>query len=346
MRDAQSLLDRILAYSRGDISDAEVEELLGRVDRSMLYRITEAVLSEDPQGCLQALNTLYDSGIEVRQFYYAYLEHLRDLMLAKMSNAPAALLDIPEEDAQEIMRLANRATAEDLRSYFRLWFSSEEEINRSALPKIALEMCCLEMVNVKKSIPIDDVLKKLDDLQQRLGGKVGSVAAPPQYASGAGAPAVVKEPARSLREKPAPYTPSPADVAAVTPARSDDEKDTAGFLAYIRQKDLPLASQLEHGNISMSDKNEIIIELPGNSFFLDNIKDGNTGKKISSYGEEFFKCIMTVRVVTGEHAAPEDYEQKKNLERKKKQQEALHNPLIQKILETFDGKIIEVKTEL
>jgi len=51
--------------------------LLGRVDRSFLFKITEALTAADPEGSLTVLNTIYESGFDLRQFYYAYLEHLR-----------------------------------------------------------------------------------------------------------------------------------------------------------------------------------------------------------------------------------------------------------------------------
>jgi hypothetical protein len=62
--------------------------------------------------------------------------------------------------------------------------------------------------------------------------------------------------------------------------------------------------------------------------------------------EEFFKKRLTVTVVpvrkVQQHAGP----QPKELDRKKKVHDAMHNPLIQKIVETFEGEIVEVKTDV
>ena len=341
MRDAQSLLDRILAYCHDEVKDADIEELLGRVDRSFLFKITEAITAEDPEGCLTALNTIYESGFDLRQFYYAYLEHLRDLMVAKVSSGNLSWLDMPEEELREVVRLAQTVSAEKLQRMFRLWYATENEINQSPLPKVALEMCLLEMIHAQQSIPVAEVLQKLDELQEKIAGAPGALG--PALGSSARSTAPVKNPAGSGYMAPAEAT---EPLTTVLPESSAGKRDASGFLAFVRQRNLPLASQLEHGTIRLQEDQELLIELPADSFFLETIKDRETGNKIKELCEEFFKKQLTVTVVpvrkVQQHAGP----QPKELDRKKKVHDAMHNPLIQKIVETFEGEIVEVKTDV
>ncbi|MCX5895275.1 MAG: DNA polymerase III subunit gamma/tau [Proteobacteria bacterium] len=347
MRDAQSLLDRILSYGRDEVRDEDVEELLGRVDRGFLYRITEALLSEDAQACIASLNTMYESGVDIRQFYYAYLEHLRDLMLAKVSSHPETWMDVPEEDLKEVVRLSSLATADELKRYVRVWFSLEEEINRSALPKIALEMCFLEMVTIKETLPLDEALKKLDELQKKIEGG-GGTPGTALFTPGHKPPAMVREEQGRgfYSTRPAAAQGSEGSTSMAS-AGAEGDQDACGFLDFIRQKNLPLASQLEHGKITVRANNEIIIELPADSFFLENLRDSETEKKIRSLCEEFFKRKMGITVVASEKKTiASGSENKKDQEQKKRKQEALHNPIVQKIIDAFDGEIIDVKTDV
>ncbi len=347
MRDAQSLLDRILAYCPDEVKDADIEELLGRVDRSFLFKITEALAAADPAGCLTALNTLYESGFDLRQFYYAYLEHLRDLMVAKVSSGSSAWMDMPEEELKEVARLAQSLSTEKLQRVFRLWYAAENEINQSPLPKVALEMCLLEMIHAQQSIPVEEVLQKLDALQQKITGAPGAQSpvwgAPAKSASPAGKYSPVKNPAASG------YPARPEAVEqpeTVLPDETEGKRDTAEFLAFVRQRNLPLASQLEHGTLRLQDDRELLIELPADSFFLESINDRETGNKIKGLCEEFFKKQLQVTVVPVKKAQQHAGSQPKELDRKKKVHDAMHNPLIQKIVETFEGEIVEVKTDI
>ena len=108
-------------------------------------------------------------------------------------------MDLPEEELKEAERLCASCSADDLQRYFRLWFSAEDEISRSPLPKIALEMCLLEMIRAKRSIPVDEVLQRLETLQQQFATgapKRAAAAAPPEPRS-----------AYSVKEDPAPMHP-------------------------------------------------------------------------------------------------------------------------------------------
>jgi DNA polymerase-3 subunit gamma/tau len=340
MRDAQSLLDRILSYCGAEARDADVEELLGRVDRGVLHKITAALLADDAQACLETLNTIYESGFDLRQFYYAYLEHLRDLMVVKVSRASTGWMDMPEEELKEAERLSAACSADDLQRYFRLWFSAEDEISRSPMPKIALEMCLLEMIQAKRSIPVDEVLQRLETLQQQF-----ATGAPKRVAPAA---APIPPAAYSVKEDQAPIPRSPAPHAQTVPTQPQAhlrEQPAGSFLDFIRQHNLPLASQLEHGHMLLRGESELVIELPANSFYLENIKNRETEKIIQQLGEEFFKRTLKLTVVAGAQNSVVSNEDDRDQERKKKRQEALRNPLVQKIIDSFDGEIVEVRTE-
>ena len=346
MRDAQSLLDRILAYCPDEVKDADIEELLGRVDRSFLFKITEALTAADPEGSLTALNTIYESGFDLRQFYYAYLEHLRDLMVAKVSSGSLAWMDMPEEELKQVVRLAQTVSAENLQRIFRLWYAAENEINQSPLPKVALEMCLLEMIHAQQSIPIDEVLQRLDALQQKIASAPGAHSpvwsAPPKSAAPAGKHEPVKNSAASGYPAPAEAAEQPATLVAEGTA---GKRDASGFLAFVRQRNLPLASQLEHGTMRLQGE-ELLIELPADSFFLETINDRETGNKIKELCAEFFKKQLKVTVAPVKKSQQHAGAPPKELDRKKKVHDAMHNPLIQKIVETFEGEIVEVKTDI
>jgi DNA polymerase-3 subunit gamma/tau len=347
MRDAQSLLDRILAYCPDEVQDADIEELLGRVDRSFLYKITEALTAANPEGCLSVLNTVYEAGCDLRQFYYAYLEHLRDLMVATVSSNAPAWLDMPEEELKEVVRLAKSLPAEKLQRLFRLWYAAEIEINQSPLPKVALEMCLLEMIHARQTIPIEEALHKLDALQQKISGAPGAHspvwAAPAKSASPAGRPDPTRKSAASGYPEP---TQADQQQASADAAGTAGSRDASGFLAFVRQRNLPLASQLEHGTLRLQDDQELLIELPADSFFLETINDRETSSKIKGLCEEFFNKQLTVKVVPVRQAQQHTSAQPRELDRKKKVHDAMHNPLIQKIVDTFEGEIVEVKTDV
>ena len=55
---------------------------------------------------------------------------------------------------------------------------------------------------------------------------------------------------------------------------------------------------------------------------------------------------MELSIVAAKEKKPVAGEDKKKQKNKMREQEAFKNPIIQKILEDFNGKIVEIKTDL
>lgn len=323
MRDAQTFLERAISYCGSDIQDSDLEDMLGHIDRRLIYRVMEAVLSEDPQGCIDGLNEVYEFGVDLKRFYYSFIGHLRNLIIRKATNNVSKLADLADEDLKIIEDFASRISLDDLRRCFRLWFSSEGEIVRSALPKIALEICLLEMVHIKRSIPVDDIISRIDGLKKHFEGSM--------YA----------------------LEPSQRDLEARQDKRGDsipqvssyESKDSETFIDFVRKKHPPIASILEHGSIMICDDNTIKIQFSAGSFFLDKIKEVETETKLRKICDEFFHKEIKLTISATEEKKLYN-KNEKGQSKIKNEQQALHNPIIQKVLETFNGKIIDIRTDL
>ncbi len=167
MRDAQTILERAIAYCGSEIKDADLQEMLGHIDRQIICRVLKAVIAEDAKGCIDALDEVYQLGIDLKQFYFSLLETLRDIMILKAVKDPAKLVDAADDDMALLQELEAGVTRQQLLRMFRLCFSSENDIVRSALPRIALEVCLLEMMELKRALPLEEIMAQLECAAER-----------------------------------------------------------------------------------------------------------------------------------------------------------------------------------
>src|SRR5437867_7982817 len=79
LRDAQSLLEQVLAVDTKKVDEAAVREVLGAVDRRLVIAVAEAVLAGDPGGCLRRLAELHAHGYDAQRFCRDLLDHFRNL---------------------------------------------------------------------------------------------------------------------------------------------------------------------------------------------------------------------------------------------------------------------------
>jgi DNA polymerase-3 subunit gamma/tau len=216
MRDAQSLLDQVIVFAGKTIGEAEVRAALGVADRSVLYRVTDAILSRDAARCLQAVDELHRYGYEVGQFCRDLVRQLRHLTVAALFKDPTLLTDLPDTEVQETMRQAGLRSGDDLQRLFRLAQASVEEIRKSILPTVMLEMTLVKMATLPDAQPVDQLIARLEAMERRLGGGGGTPATGPRPATAA--PTTGATPARPPASAPAPRAEMPTPSAPPRPA--------------------------------------------------------------------------------------------------------------------------------
>jgi len=87
--------------------------------------------------------------------------------------------------------------------------------------------------------------------------------------------------------------------------------------------------------------------MPTESFQLDMLKDPEKESRIKELCDAFFNkdIKLTIRA-TDQKKKPDNQKKSKDLKQKAKD-EVFHNPVIQKVVETFSGsRILEIKTDL
>ncbi|MBI3766947.1 MAG: DNA polymerase III subunit gamma/tau [Deltaproteobacteria bacterium] len=177
MRDAQSLLDQVIVFAGKTLGESDVQGALGVADRTILHRVTEAILRRDPAPCLRAVEELTRYGYEVPRFCRDLVQQFRNLTVAALFTDPTMLTDLPDHEAQETMRQAKLRAPEDLQRLFRVAQVGTEEVRKSALPKLVLEMTLVKMATMPDAPPVEDLLLRLEEMERRLA--VGGGGEPP-----------------------------------------------------------------------------------------------------------------------------------------------------------------------
>ncbi len=264
MRDSQSLLEQLLAFSGDGLPDEEILDILGVIDRQSVLKAGEAVLSGDTEACLDLVESLYRRGIDSRRFCRHLCDHFRNLLFAAVSEGREGRLDLPEEEKELLRKQTAGTTAESLHVYFQMLLRGEEEIRRSSMPRIALEMLLLRMAQLPKLESLDAVLDRIGTLEQSLrdglpeGGFVRAPAEnrPAARPRPASQPARERHPVEAAKPQPAPEPPEP-----VLPKAEPEAKVPAPAVPAPEEKTAPPApaveEQLEQPQVALPPEPEI-----------------------------------------------------------------------------------------
>lgn len=305
MRDAERMLETAIASLDGKVAEPEVAAILGVASRGRVFQTVEALLAHDAAAALGAVRELHRRGANLESLGRDLLEVLRNLAVAKLpggAGPESPLADLPDQEAEELKRLAASSSGRDLMRLFRLMADAQERIVRSPYPDLLLEMAVIRMASLAPVLDADDLMRALGAANPAGGGSPQTPprAAPPAGggaglgpATSRGASATVesvftpasarklrvegevkadaplrREAPASARSKIAPAAPAPAAVTTIV-APTPDLPELRDF---IRARRAALAGFMEQGATLQLD-GDLLTIAPRNDIYVRYLTD-------------------------------------------------------------------------
>ncbi len=181
IRDGLSLLDQVITCSSQDITDKEVIDILGVIDRQVLFDISEALFSGNMAAILDICDALYRQGRHLMKFYAALMEHFRNLLIVKMEDATrdasspgllagtSPLSGIAAHERALMAEQVKNISQPYLFQALDVLFEEEWRIKQSASPRTALEMTFFRLMQIKPAFSMDTLIEKLDRIKTGMG---------------------------------------------------------------------------------------------------------------------------------------------------------------------------------
>lgn len=207
LRDAESMLDQLVAFCGEKIAESDVLNVFGFTSEQTVAAFTEKVLRGNTSGALAALDEQAAAGKEMMKLMNDLIAHLRDLLVYKVK--PEALSDETAPELQASLgEEASLVETGRLLELIEQFAEAEGRMKWAPNKKLHFEVAVIKAIQTLGQVTLDEVIENLAALR---GGEasVSSVAktlAPPKSAT---SPApVVSAPASSA---------APADMAETWP---------------------------------------------------------------------------------------------------------------------------------
>ncbi len=167
MRDAQSVLEQVISYCGKDVSRRKVSEILGVVGSESIQEVVGAILSDEPEKILQVVHSLILQGHDIEQFYKELIEHVRNLLVLKVSPKAERLLENSMLGLDVLQEQSAAHSFQELQAIFKYLLRMEADIKRSAYPRFTLEMALLQAIQMKSFEMFGEVLKNIQTLGEQ-----------------------------------------------------------------------------------------------------------------------------------------------------------------------------------
>jgi DNA polymerase III subunit gamma/tau len=350
MRDAQSIFDQVISYAGMKISDTDVEEILGLVDRKYLFSLSDAVLQQNAGKCLTILEEAYLAGIDMKHFYQMMLKHFRNLLLVKIAADSSASFDIAPEQIQKLKDQVQQVSRETLQRYLEILIREEDSFRRSQEARMKLETVIVGLAYLQPIIPLGDIITTIESLEQklRLGLPSNTGSSEPQLSAN-----------KQVKEITGDYS-APVTIADRSDENNNEEnlvsqhKPTGSMEAlgdnlkkFIKKENAILGAKIDSAEILSYVSGSLTLSFPKGYLFWEEISEKKQKVQLQQLAGSFFQENITLKIQLSENSkvngSGNDGRSKANNINEIKR-EAMNHPILQKVLDEFSGaELVEIK---
>ncbi len=229
VRDALSAMDQIIAFAEQPISGERAAEVLGVASRETLMRMAECVIKKDVAGALACIDKVDHYGQNLSQFGFDLLEFWRDVTVLAAVKGASAPVELTALECDAVRAWLPLVSFDCLQRIFQIWYQTTEALPKSLSPRLVMEMATIRMCQVETVVPIDGILRKLDDVTRAVAASTGltpdALTHVQEYLKGQGLSVGDEKKKPLTREDGAPVT------AALEASRRVDVPAEASFVA-------------------------------------------------------------------------------------------------------------------
>ncbi len=157
VRDSLTLLDRLLAYAGGNLTEADAVQVLGVAGRESLFAIADTFASGDVGALLAILDDGFDRGFDMERLIQDLTGHARLLLRACL--APSAPMGAEDPAlARRIKEQASRFSAEDLLRLLDILAATQFRLKGAPGARALIELQLSKAALLSRILPLDQLL--------------------------------------------------------------------------------------------------------------------------------------------------------------------------------------------
>jgi DNA polymerase-3 subunit gamma/tau len=347
LRDAESMLDQLVAFCGEKISESDVLNVFGFTSKQTVIDLTGQILRGETPDAIDLLHQQSESGKDMMRLMSDLIAYLRDLLVFKAK--PDALKEDVDPDVQKSLAThAELITTDRLLDLIDQFAAAEGRMKWAPNKKLHFEVAIIKAIQTLGQATLDEVIEKLGELrdgkttsQKGSGSVVAGVPATPKHREGGSpAPSVagIGDAGRqkSAAQKPGVTAPGYSKSAPRVEEKAevvDPEKIWQKVLAKIPAKSFLRTLGELIRPIGIDGRNFLLGHAPDNKPKVEALASANNRRQLETLLNEATGRDWSVKFVAKDGILPITTDAAKPAESFK------DDPLIQEAIELFKAEI-------
>ena len=153
MRDALSILDKIVSFTNGEVTYQNTLEHLNILDADYYFRLLDHLLHQDISGAMLLYDEINSKGFEGDHVMNGFAEFLRNILVSKDARA-AALLDVVEGMQDKYVSVAATVSMSYLVSALNILNESEINYKMARNKRLHVELALIKLNFLQQAIEL------------------------------------------------------------------------------------------------------------------------------------------------------------------------------------------------
>lgn len=350
MRDAQSLLDQLLAFGGATLTAEQVHQLLGTAHDDRVAGLAGAVLARDAKQALAVLATSAEEGLQLGELVEQLMEYWRDLMVVRCAGTEARDLSVPSRHRDTLAKQAQSVPLDTILAGLDVLATTKARLRTSGHGRVLVEMALVRLARLEELVSVSQ-------LSEMLAGGAARSASPPAAASARGElpagstlsrPAQLTTPPSGIEEKdpPEPLIPPPSPLPPLSPQSLPQI-----WGQTLAQTPPMMRSELEKAGVpAIFGPNTLVLRFPSEyNAQREHCQDPKRVERVEGLLQELTGQAITLRIESGgatappkeQPAAPHETDSSQSRSRRQRD-ETLQEPLVKRAVEALGAQVVRV----
>jgi len=146
MRDSLSLTDQAIAQGQGNITLANIQQMLGGIDQNWVYKIVIALLKQDGQSLMILSQEIASCAPSYTRLFAELIQLFHQIAILQIVDQH---FDLPAEHAQLLKKFSQAMSAEDVQLYYQICVNGRKDLPYASDEQSAFDMTLLRLFAFK-----------------------------------------------------------------------------------------------------------------------------------------------------------------------------------------------------
>jgi DNA polymerase III subunit gamma/tau len=164
LRDAESMLDQLVAFCGDSITETEVLKVFGFTSEQTVAELTEKIVRGETADAIDIVHAQCEAGKDMMKLMSDLISYLRDLLVFKVK--PEALADDANPELQKSLENESRAIETDrLLELIDQFAAAEGRMKWAPNKKLHFEVAVIKAIQVLNQVTLNEVIENLSALR-------------------------------------------------------------------------------------------------------------------------------------------------------------------------------------